>query len=69
MNKLLRSITSRPYNMMTPSANQDSIRIAPDMIDVTVRVDAQTWRYFDSLDEDARSMMSRVLKDYVEKQK
>ena len=67
MNKLLRSITNRTSNYN--ANNQDRIQIAPDMIEATLRIDIETWRYFENLDEDSRAMMSRVLADYVQKQK
>jgi hypothetical protein len=67
MNKLLRSMTMRmqPAN----NANEDYLRPTPSTLDLTINVDAETWRYFENLDEDSRAMMARVLKDYVEKQK
>lgn len=54
---------------MTSNANQDRISIAPDMVEATLKIDMETWRYFENLDEDTRQIMSRVLNDYVEKQK
>lgn len=51
------------------NANEDRFQTAPSLLDVTINVDADTWRFFENLDEDSRQMMSRVLKDYVEKQK
>ena len=67
MNKLLQQMTSRFHTI--DSANQDTFGHTPSMIDLNIKVDSQTWSYFQDLDEDARSMMARVLKDYVEKQK
>jgi hypothetical protein len=67
MNKLLKSVTTRMH--MTSNANQDRISIAPDMVEATLKIDMETWRYFENLDEDTRQIMSRVLNDYVEKQK
>ena len=67
MNKLLRSMTSRMQ--IASNANQDKIAPTPNLVEATLRVDLDTWRYFENLDEDSRQMMSVVLKDYVEKQK
>ena len=67
MNKLLKSVTTRMH--MASNANQDRISITPDMVEATLKIDMETWRYFENLDEDTRQMMSRVLNDYVEKQK
>ena len=65
MNKLLRSMTTR----MQTTPNENSLKATPDFVDLTIRVDLDTWRFFENLDEDSRGMMARVLKDYVEKQK
>ena len=66
MNKLLRSVTTRTSHFNT---NQNVIKLTPDHVDLNIRVDSDTWRYFENLDEDSRHMMARVLKDYVEKQR
>ena len=60
-------MTSRFHSI--EGANQDRITSTPSMIDLNIKVDAATWEYFQNLDEDARTMMSRVLRDYVERQK
>ena len=65
MNKFLRSMTR--FQPVT-TANQDRISSAPAMIDLNIRIDADTWRYFEYLDEDSRTMIARVLKDYVQRQ-
>ena len=52
---------------MTP--NENKLKTTPQFIDLSIRVDMETWRYFENLDEDSRAIMARVLKDYVEKQK
>ncbi len=67
MNKLLKSVTTRMH--MTSNANQDRISVAPDMVEATLKIDIDTWRYFENLDEDSRQMMANVLKDYVDNQK
>ena len=64
MNKLLRSMTTR-----MPTTNENSLKATPSYVDATLRIDVETWRYFENLDEDSRAMMARVLKDYVEKQR
>jgi len=65
MNKLLRSVTTR----MTPfsNTNENHLSTTPNSVDINLRVDMATWRFFENLDEDSRAMMSRVLSDYVEK--
>lgn len=65
MNKLLRSMTTRMH--IVP--NENTLKAAPDYVEATLRIDMETWRYFENLDEDSRAMMARVLKDYVEKQR
>jgi hypothetical protein len=64
MNKLLQSLTQSRFS----SANQDNIRIAPNHVETTIKIDIDTWRYFENLDEDSRTMMAHVLADYVRKQ-
>lgn len=66
MNKLLRSMT-RAHTI--ESANEDRFSTTAGFFDVTLKIDAETWRYFENLDEDSRQMMARVLKDYVQRQK
>ena len=66
MNKLLRSVTTR---MQLTHENENELKVSPDHVDLNLRIDLDTWRYFENLDEDSRAMMSRVLKDYVERQK
>ena len=66
MNKLLRSITGMHSNT---TANEDRFAVTPNYVDTALRIDVETWRYFENLDEDSRNMMARVLKDYVEKQR
>lgn len=51
------------------AVNEDRFQATRDHLDVTLKIDAETWRYFEKLDEDSRQMMARVLKDYVERQK
>ena len=53
---------------MHATPNENTLKAAPTYIDATLRIDMNTWRFFENLDEDSRAMMSRVLKDYVEKQ-
>ena len=64
MNKLLQSLTQSRLS----SANQDYIRVAPNHVETQIKIDIDTWRYFENLDEDSRTMMARVLADYVRKQ-
>lgn len=65
MNKLLRSMTTRMHTV----PNENTLKVTPNHVDATLRIDIETWRYFENLDEDSRAMMARVLKDYVEKQR
>lgn len=51
------------------SANEDRISSTPNRFNVELNIDIDTWRYFENLDEDSRTMMARVLKDYVQRQK
>ena len=67
MNKLLKSVTSAAN--IIANTNDNAIKISPNHVDLNIRVDAETWRYFENLDEDSRQMMGRVLQDYVQKQK
>lgn len=67
MNKLLQQMTSRFHTI--EGANQDRMTSTPSIIDLNIKVDSVTWEYFQNLDEDARTMMAHVLKDYVEKQR
>ena len=66
MNRLLKSVTSAVNTIS--NTNENRISVAPDHVDLNIRVDMATWRYFENLDEESRHMMARVLKDYVEKQ-
>jgi len=66
MNRLLKSVTSAVTTLS--NTNENHMSVAPNHVDLNVRVDMKTWRYFENLDEDSRNMMARVLKDYVEKQ-
>ncbi len=66
MNKLLKSVTSA-VNTTLSNTNENKIKATPDHVDLNIRVDMPTWRYFENLDEDSRQMMSRVLQDYVRK--
>ena len=66
MNKLLKSVTSAVNTIS--NTNENRISAAPNHVDLNIRVDMKTWRYFENLDEDSRQMMARVLKDYVERQ-
>jgi hypothetical protein len=67
MNKLLQQMTSRFH--MIETANQDMIRSAPSFVAVDIKIDNDTWNYFQNMDEDARGAMANVLADYVERQK
>jgi len=67
MNKLLQSVTNAVHTFA--NTNENRVSITPDHVDLNIRVDMNTWRYFENLDEDSRQMMARVLSDYVEKQK
>jgi len=67
MNKLLQQMTSRFHTI--EGANQSHMTSTPSMIDLNIKVDSNTWDYFQNLDEDARAMMARVLKDYVENER
>lgn len=67
MNKLLKSVTSAVNTLS--NTNENTIKVAPDHVDLNIRVDMKTWRYFENLDEDSRHMMARVLQDYVQKQR
>lgn len=51
------------------TANEDRLSPTPNRVNVELNVDIDTWRYFENLDEDSRTMMARVLKDYVQSQK
>lgn len=67
MNKLLYSMTRLNAAL---SANEDNrLSPTPNRVNVELNVDIDTWRYFENLDEDSRTMMARVLKDYVQSQK
>jgi len=67
MNKLLQSVTSAVTTMT--STNENTIKETPSHVDLTLRIDIETWRYFENLDEDSRQIMARVLEDYVSKQR
>jgi|GEM_PF-1951278 len=67
MNKLLYSMTRLNAAI---SANEDKrLSTTPNRVNVELNIDIDTWRYFEDLDEDSRTMMARVLKDYVQHQK
>lgn len=68
MNKLLQSMSHR-LHLASNNANEDRLKATPDTIKVEIKIDAQTWCFFENLDEDSRTMMAHVLKDYVERQK
>jgi len=67
MNKLLKSVTSAVNTLS--NTNENRLAVTPNHVDLNIHVDAETWRYFENLDEDSRQMMGRVLQDYVQKQK
>ena len=67
MNKLLQNVSNR-FHLAPVNANEDRIGATPSQVNVEIKIDMDTWRYFENLDEDSRAMMARVLKDYVEKQ-
>lgn len=67
MNKLLKSVTSAVNTLS--NTNENTIKATPDHVDLNIRVDMATWRYFENLDEDSRQIMASVLEDYVRKQK
>ena len=68
MNKLLQHMTSRRH-AANQTVNQNHLSAMPSQISINLNIDAETWRYFDRLDEDSRGVMARILKDYVDQQK
>jgi hypothetical protein len=66
MNRLLKSVTSAVTTLS--NTNENRMSVTPNHVDLNIRVDMATWRYFENLDEDSRNMMACVLEDYVKKQ-
>jgi hypothetical protein len=67
MNKLLQSVTSAVSTLS--NTNENKVSAMPGHVDLNIRVDMDTWRYFENLDDDSRHIMAQVLNDYVENQK
>ena len=65
MNKLLKSM-STPRTFAATGDNTTTLQPISNDCDVNLRVDADTWNFFQKFSDDSRAIMAKVLKDYVE---
>jgi hypothetical protein len=68
MNKLLKHMSTRLHPALQ-NVNENKMISTPSNVSIHLKVDSETWRYFDHLDDDARTLLSKVLADYVRQQK